>query len=444
MSSARSSLGPLVGLLLALTLGADPARAAVRVVGPAPGDHPTIQAAVDAAAPGDIVLVRAGNYPAFTIDGKGLSVVADTGTTVSIVGQVLVRNLPAGSQLAIVRLEVVGVDAVGVIAGAAMRLENCAGHIRIDGCKLRGGDGGPLQGCSVVGDPDAAPGLDVVRCGDAAVVLSSLRGGDAHNLFVDVQCDGNPVVGGHGGHGLRVADSRVAIYDTALLGGEGGSAWYNGGHGGDALHAEDTVPTAGPTEVFASNTMFDGSTHGGDAFDYIGGEVAGSGGNAIDARDTSVVRVLDSTYLSGIGGCTLAGCLPQAPLLQIAPLASVTELTGSSKGFGMPRVLREGQSTQMSFVGASGDGVYLLLAATQEQVYVAALKGSFLLGAGLFGPVGLGTVAGSGTLTFPVNIPNLPVGTDGVSIELQALLLSTAGSATLTGAVHLTLLDASL
>ena len=41
----------------------------------APADFATVQEAVDAATDGDIVLVRPGLYPSFTIDGKSLRVV---------------------------------------------------------------------------------------------------------------------------------------------------------------------------------------------------------------------------------------------------------------------------------------------------------------------------------------------------------------------------------
>jgi hypothetical protein len=57
MKMRFSDAGGLLGLVLALSWG--PASASTRLV---PGDYPTIQAAVDSAAAGDIVLVAPGTY----------------------------------------------------------------------------------------------------------------------------------------------------------------------------------------------------------------------------------------------------------------------------------------------------------------------------------------------------------------------------------------------
>ena len=69
----------LITSAFALLLAAGASAQSVFVVAPVagPGVFSTdIQPAVDAAANGDLVLVRAGTYFGFTIDGKGVSVVA--------------------------------------------------------------------------------------------------------------------------------------------------------------------------------------------------------------------------------------------------------------------------------------------------------------------------------------------------------------------------------
>ena len=45
-------------------------------------DFTTLQAAVDAAADGDVILVHAGEYLSATIDGKGLSLIGALGASV--------------------------------------------------------------------------------------------------------------------------------------------------------------------------------------------------------------------------------------------------------------------------------------------------------------------------------------------------------------------------
>ena len=54
------------------------------------GDFLDIQPAVLAAADGDHLLVRAGNYGPVLIAGKGLSILADRGATVTVNGGVQV------------------------------------------------------------------------------------------------------------------------------------------------------------------------------------------------------------------------------------------------------------------------------------------------------------------------------------------------------------------
>ena len=67
----------------------------------APADFTTIQAAVNAAAPGDVVLVKDGDYVKFTIDGKGISVLADRDAAVRVLGTA--GSMTSDSSLALSR-----------------------------------------------------------------------------------------------------------------------------------------------------------------------------------------------------------------------------------------------------------------------------------------------------------------------------------------------------
>src|SRR5262245_20334465 len=76
---------------------------------PGPGVFSTdIQPAVDAAADGDVVLVKAGAYSGFTINAKGVSVVADAGASVVANGLVFVSSLSASQNVLLQRLVVHG------------------------------------------------------------------------------------------------------------------------------------------------------------------------------------------------------------------------------------------------------------------------------------------------------------------------------------------------
>ena len=85
----RLTFTPLV-LALAAPLGAQD----VHVVdGTGAGDFLTIQEAVDVAARGDTLLVKSGNYPGFTIEGKALQVVAESGQQVRVTEHVWIKKI---------------------------------------------------------------------------------------------------------------------------------------------------------------------------------------------------------------------------------------------------------------------------------------------------------------------------------------------------------------
>jgi pectin methylesterase-like acyl-CoA thioesterase len=92
----------LITFTLALLLAAGASAQSVFVVAPVagPGVFSTdIQPAVDAAANGDLVLVKAGTYSGFTIDAKGVSVIADAGAAAVANGLVFVSNVSASQRV---------------------------------------------------------------------------------------------------------------------------------------------------------------------------------------------------------------------------------------------------------------------------------------------------------------------------------------------------------
>ena len=82
--------------------------------------------AVTAASTGDVVLVKEGSYSGFTIDGKSLTVVEDTGHATEVTGTVNVRNLLAGQAVELIGLEVDQPN------GTALSLIDNAGVVELD------------------------------------------------------------------------------------------------------------------------------------------------------------------------------------------------------------------------------------------------------------------------------------------------------------------------
>jgi hypothetical protein len=441
----RFELASLFRCVLVLAVSSNlVAHAAVLVVDPANGPFLTIQSAVNAAADGDLVLIESGMYAGFNIDGKGVSVIVDVDANAQINGQIVVRNLPAAASLALSRLLVQGPNAQGPENGAAVRVLDCAGHVRIEVCTLRGGNGGSLSGCEISGHPDAAPALEVMNCSDVGVTLSSLFGGFAPNV-VKVSCDGFPTLGGHGGQGMRITSSTVAVYDSVLTGGAGGTAWWVGGSAGDAIVARDTPSSTSFTNVFLSNVVLDGSAAGGGAVDYFCCPTPGAGGSAIVADGGCAVRFLDSALLSGLSGANIWGTANvPAPVIEATSGATVSASSGDAKGLAIPRLLREGQTSLLTFAGNPGEACFLLLAGSMQQTYFAPLKGTLLLATPFIGPIGLGSLGPTGSIQVPIVAPALPAGIDSITVELQGWVGSGPGSTTLTSSAHLAILSASL
>ena len=71
-----------------------------------PDAHATIQAAVDAATDGDLILVKdtGSPYASFTVDGKGLTVIGDTGNRPVLLGSAFIRNLGPDQRVVLRRL----------------------------------------------------------------------------------------------------------------------------------------------------------------------------------------------------------------------------------------------------------------------------------------------------------------------------------------------------
>ena len=91
------------GAALALLSLVAPAQSTIIVdINNGPGTNFTaIQPAIDAAAPGDVIVVRTGAYQAFTLT-KGVALVAEQFTSAD--GASVVRNVPAGETASFVNI----------------------------------------------------------------------------------------------------------------------------------------------------------------------------------------------------------------------------------------------------------------------------------------------------------------------------------------------------
>ena len=220
-------------------------------------DFATIQEAVDAAASGDLVLVRDGSYEPFALTGKGLSLVAD-GIDVRIVptSQPITSQidmLPVGERVLLRGFtfdppdqEVVGDTLVVESNQGLVWIEDLVieaplglpfGYVMNQGAALRVRDCDRVvvTAASITGAPGAPPGGGLES---GSIALWS----EDSSVFLHTSTlvpGGTLVMGGTGRPAMRVDGGFASLRDSSLFGSAGGSAGLFGspgpGNGGPAL-----------------------------------------------------------------------------------------------------------------------------------------------------------------------------------------------------------------
>jgi len=331
-------------VLLALCFSS--AQANVLVVdetGAAGTDHTTLQSAIDAAADGDLILIRPGHYQG-TIDGKSLVLQGETADSAWI-SLLTIENL-AANQVAVVR------DCKGDRTPSVVR--NCAGTVRIEGGSYYGLD------CS-----NAA---DVVLRGVTLRAYTSLT----------YDCLG----------GLDLVDSVVYVYYSIIYGEEGSIM------GMGLPYCEP-----GPGISMKDSTAYlQGSfVTGGDECSSFNCLVTVCPASGVIASGTSSLELVDT----GVKAGKRTTCAATPVYVGITP----TIRPGNARRISSPSPVLEGQGSHLSFYGDPGDFVYLAM--TQDAalaryyaiagVYHGRLASTVLQAAG--------TIPASGVLRQTFQVP---------------------------------------
>lgn len=415
MSLARCVVVPLVALSLAAV-----ARAGVIVVGTGPGaDYPQIAQAVTAAASGDTILVRAGTYNGFIVDGKSLSIVGDAATRPTVTGPTVVRNLPAGATTGLGHFLMKG----GIGA------HGNAGFVRVVDCQI-----GMPDGTGAGGDVDDSTG-------GAAFERCSFHG---HNGYSDGYSgdDGQP--------GLALRGAIAAVHDCVMQGGRGGDGLTWAANGGDGARVAPSTTSSNPTFLHASGCTFTGG-RGGDTWEDIFQNLAvvGSGGDGIDVATGSACWMLDDAFHGGSPG-TWHNCFPAS----YGSYGLDQRLGGSCTTFNQTRLAidgpvlaREATTITLGFDGAPGDVVYLASGAGTQFSAAPSWRGVKLtrtrgLTLQMREPLPVAVLDGTGHASVVLDVPLLAPGrTSGVS-WLQAYRVNPNGSTTMGGFLPVTVVGA--
>ncbi len=412
----------------AIILLAASSRANVLVVSPT-GTYTTIQAAVDASADEDVVLIESGTYSGFTVHDRALFVVADAGALVQINGAIRLESLAATRSIHIAGVSVLGMHTSSSADAHGALVSSCTGAVRFQDCAL-------FAAVGTGGSCSAHMGAAVQDSINVAFVRCDLRGVAA----LPAPYPNNSEVG-PGGSGLSCVGSRVALYDCQVSGGQSGVMSYcdPSGYGYiDGFPGPAGLLSEGST-VWASGCSITGG-RGGNA--GCCNSSCGMGGTAIRAIGASAVHLIGCTAVAGGGG---QGehfvCSTPAPMQVVAPATiSVAPSSLPPVHYAHDRVLRVGQATRVDFQGLPFDAISAFWAPRDAWIEAPLFQGvhltplsARLLRFGVCDANGLGV----GTLV----APPLPAGTTSRVFRTQAFHHGPSGQLRLGPCEILVVLD---
>ncbi|TAJ15811.1 MAG: hypothetical protein EPO68_12215 [Planctomycetota bacterium] len=402
----------------------------VFVVGPVAGpgiDFTNVQSAINAAANGDIVLLRSGTYAAtgasqITISGKGLTLVADAGQTVNFSSPMVISNVGAGQMACVRRISVSSSD-----EGPALSVFNNAGSVWIE-------NGTFAATSTFFPFLPTGPGIQASNCADLKICRAILNGATI------------PTGAGGGYEGIAASGSNVCLYDTQCTGG-------NGGNGANVFVGGDGARINGGF-CFASGCTFKGGKGGNGAAAGSSGPFSpctngSAGGNGLHLVGTSPsAATLACTFTPGVGGNAGTGgaCVAGPSGVNVkVDAGSHSPLGGAAHSLDCSATCREGQFFLLTFKGVPGELAFIDYSGTQGFTYFPDFKGVLALGFPLF-TLFQGTIPGGGTLTkTSATINDLGLGVEGVTLYLQAGFFDPSTGAIFQGSHSATaLLDSSL
>ncbi len=403
--------GRLLAFFCFVLLCSIDAFAGVRVVAPAPGpgvDHVTIQDAVDSAAAGDIVLVKSGSYPGFTVDAKSVVISADLGHVVTVAGQVVVQNIGAAQSVAISGL---AIQAPSMSGQTALACANSAGPILIENCDALGAGFllFVIGGCAVVS-----------HCAQVSITDCSFA----------LEPNSGPL------DAMSIDHSNVAMYDCIAIGGNGRDSFVTGAR---AVRVDAGF-------LLVSGSTLTGGTGANGTSSPIVCTNGGNGGIGLEAVFGATVRRLDSLFQGGPGGAPgigPPGCAAgsQGAASTTSGGATVIQMLFPARHYAIPSPAREGAAATLTFTGFANDNVFGFFSIAQSPAYSFLMKG-MLVPAPPQLVLTIGPLPPSGVLSIPVVLPpDLTV--DGVVLYEQALFHNPVGGFVLSNPRLGIVLDAS-
>lgn len=407
---------PILAAALVFALSTD-ARAQSKAwivdVNAGPGSNFTqIQPAVNAASEGDLIRVRDGDYDAFTITAKSLTIIGQTsGTTVVRDGGSAIREL-GPSQSCLVRH--MGFISTGPPATVpeGLVVDSCLGSVWIEDCHVEG------EPCPEGSCPSGDPTAFLARNSDAVVVVrTTMRGAD------------NYLPGSRAATGVLLRSSSASLFDCLITGGTSFPVASqptppSGAPGGHACIVDSSF-------LFAQSTSFEGG-HGGMGADPLNPwpcSNGGPGGDALRLEGTGTQAYMRAGFLAegfdGFGGQGCTGNGDSVPLVVLGN-AVFNPLVGELRALSAHSPVEALQDMTFLIEGQPGDEIYLFFSLVQQHTFFSNINSMFLVPAvPVFVP--LGFLPPTGFVLFDVGTAPLPPGIDFINLYFQLAYLTPNG-----------------
>jgi len=425
----RTAVRPSIAtrtLAVALLLGSPAAAQKIWTVDTTgAGDFLDTPAAVAAAMPGDVLLVKPGSYSGFYALGKGLTVLGEGRPEL---GPVRIEALPGDRDFVLSDLRIVGDKADPLGQGVGLTATACDGVIWVQDTEVR-------YDLDVYCDNfEFSAGVAVDGCTSVHFVRCQIFGPDWYNSYWNPVADGT---------GLYAHASSLHLARTWVFGAYG----CHLSPGGNAVEVE-----AGELVLLSSYAK------GGDAGD--GMEL--NGGDGVHLLSGSKAWHRASNSVGGYFGCGLFYCGDMGHGWYVSPDSEVTQLLGGARFFEMTGPGITNDTVGLEFTGQPGDHVWLfwskqpgarlredwsgLLALGEPLIMMRVGMGTGFADSGTvidFRRVYYGTINATGSKQLTVLTKDFPPGSgiEAETVYCQALHRSTSGEWLLSTPFAVTIKD---
>ena len=394
-------------------------------------DFTDVQSAIDAAADGDLILIKPGSYGNTVLDARSLTLIGEEDVTgdrprvnslrvQNSSGPVTVRGLSVlldefsgaalwalsvGANAEPVSFEDCSFETpLSTTLGAPGAAVNSSTSVTFTRCLMRGAPA--AQGLGPFDGPfPASPGLTVFLNSSVHLYGCELIGGDGADATISIFSFDQPAVSA--ASALRVSEAFLFSAGSTLRGGDGGDGGV--GIGGSCLDPTD-------------------------------------GGDGVTGIEASLIR-FDNTILPGAPGTATAGCPNNG-----SPGAAL-DLTGTTDTL-LPETYRSFEATSPAFeglpvmnhiTGHPGENTIMLVSFGLLNTYLPAVRGVLFGDAPLLAIV-LGPMPAAGELMFSVTVPanSLPAGIDSIDVYEQIYVGGATGTGLVSSPTTVTIVRAGL